>query len=100
VGSFKGGKMKKYSYRMTGIIDGWQLIREDGIIARTDKEAKSKLRRRYPKIQSVHIRARTEIETKQVTITPQQRVQLKSQLAERTKIRRRKEDARRQHIYK
>lgn len=36
----------------------------------------------------------------EATITPQQRLQLKSQLAERTKIRRRKEDERRQHIYK
>jgi len=33
-------------------------------------------------------------------ITPQQRLQLKSQLAERTKVRRRKEEERRQHIYK
>ncbi|MBA7666269.1 hypothetical protein ES703_74348 [subsurface metagenome] len=36
----------------------------------------------------------------EITITPQQRLQLKSQLAERTKIRHRKEDQRRQHIYK
>ena len=91
--------MKQYIYRVTGIIDSWKLISED-IKARTEKEAKSKLRRRYPKIQSVHIRTITEIETKEAIITPRQRLQLKSQLAERTKIRRRKEDERRQHIYK
>ena len=38
--------------------------------------------------------------TKGATITPQQRRQLKKGLAERTKVRRRKEDRRRQHIYK
>lgn len=91
--------MKQYSYRVTGIIDSWKLISED-IKARTEKEAKSKLRRRYKKIQSVHVRTITETETKETTITPQQRQQLKSQLAERTKARRRKEDARRQHVYK
>lgn len=37
---------------------------------------------------------------KPTTITPQQRAQLKRGLAERTKIRRRKEDERRQCIYK
>jgi len=36
----------------------------------------------------------------EIAITPQQRRQLKKGLAERTKIRRRKEDERRQHIYK
>ena len=89
----------QHIYRVTGIIDSWKLISED-IKARTEKEAKSKLRRRYKKIQSVHIRAITEIETKAGAITPQQRRQLKKGLAERTKIRRRKEDERRQHIYK
>lgn len=91
--------IKKYTYRMTGIIDSWKIIGED-IKARTEKEAKSKLRRMYPKIQSVHIRTITEIETKETTITLQQRLQLKKGLAERTKIRRRKEDERRQYIYK
>lgn len=97
VGYNSGAKMTQYSYRVTGIIDSWKLISEN-IKARTEKEAKSKLRRRYKKIQSVHVRAITE--TKPVAITPRQRQQLKSQLAERTKIRRRKEDERRQHIYK
>ena len=42
-----------------------------------------------------------KVETNQpTTITPQQRRQLKKGLAERTKVRRRKEDERRQHIYK
>ena len=91
--------MKYYTYRVTGIIDSWKMIAED-IKARTEKEAKSKLRRRYPKIQSVHVRARYDTEKQEATITPQQRLQLKSQLAERTKVRRRKEDERRQHIYK
>ncbi len=91
--------MKYYTYRVTGIIDSWKTIGED-IKARTEKEAKSKLRRMYPKIQSVHVRARTEIEKEEPAITPHQRQQLKSQLAERTKIRRRKEDERRQHVYK
>ncbi len=39
-------------------------------------------------------------EKEEATITPRQQLQLKKQLAERTKIRRHKEDARRQHIYK
>lgn len=38
--------------------------------------------------------------SKEVTITPQVRQQLKKGLVQRTKVRRRKEDARRQHIYK
>jgi len=91
--------MKYYKYRVTGIIDSWKTIGED-IKARTEKEAKSKLRRRYPKIQSVHIRAITEIQTKEAIITPQQRLQLKTQLGERMKIRRRKEEVRREHFYK
>lgn len=37
---------------------------------------------------------------KKRTISPQERLRLKKQLDERTKVRRRKEDARRQHIYK
>jgi len=41
-----------------------------------------------------------EIGKQGTTITPQQWQQLKNQLAERTTVRRRKEDARRQHIYK
>jgi len=91
--------MKYYTYRVTGIIDSWKIIAED-IKARTEKEAKSKLRRRYPKIQSIHIRARYDIEKKEITITPQVRQQLKKGLVQRTKVRRRKEDQRRQHIYK
>lgn len=45
---------KYYNYRLTGILDGWKIIQEE-LKARTDKEAKSKLRRRYPKIQSIRI---------------------------------------------
>lgn len=37
---------------------------------------------------------------KPVTITPRERKQLKKGLVQRTKVRRRKEDERRQHIYK
>jgi len=37
---------------------------------------------------------------RETTITPQQRAQLKKGLAERTKIRHRKEDERHQHMYK
>lgn len=36
----------------------------------------------------------------EIAITPQQRLQLKSQLDERMKIRRRKEEARREYFYK
>jgi len=53
--------MRKYmTYGMTGVLDSWKIIRED-IKARTGKEAKSKLKRRYPKIQSVKISTLTEI---------------------------------------
>ncbi|MCK4759019.1 MAG: hypothetical protein KAT69_03175 [Candidatus Aminicenantes bacterium] len=53
--------MRKYMlYSMTGIIDSWKIIRED-VKARTVKEARSKLRRRYPKIQSVSLSALTKI---------------------------------------
>jgi len=47
------------------------------------------------------LRKKMEEESKNgITITPQQRAQLKKGLAERTKERRRKEDERRQRIYK
>ena len=47
--------MSKYKeYRMTGMLDGWKIIR-DSVKARTDKEAKSRIRRRYPKIKGVMI---------------------------------------------
>lgn len=53
--------MRKHMlYRMTGIIGGWKIIREE-IKARTDKEAKSRLKRRYPKIQSIRISTVTEV---------------------------------------
>ena len=48
--------MKYYNYRMTGILDGWKIMRET-VKARTGKEAKSRMRRRYPKIQSIRISA-------------------------------------------
>jgi len=46
----------QHIYRVTGIINSWKMIGEE-IKARSEKEAKSKLRRRYPKIQSVYIRS-------------------------------------------
>lgn len=47
--------MRKYKeYRLIGILDGWKII-GDEVKARTDKEAKSRFRRRYKKIKSVMI---------------------------------------------
>lgn len=55
--------MAWYIYKMTGVMGGWRIMREE-IGARTDKEAKSKLRRRYPKIQSIMISTRYEMKEK------------------------------------
>lgn len=41
-------------YKITGILDGWKIISEE-VKARTDKEAKSRIRRRYKRIQSLNI---------------------------------------------
>lgn len=52
--------MSKFKeYRLTGILDGWKIIR-DTVKARTDKEARSKLRRRYPKITHIILSSITE----------------------------------------
>ena len=92
----KGHKVLKLGQKWLYHNDKGELCK--GIVTKIDAEAKVVIvKDQYSDDEYLMKMPDLPVET---TITPQERRQLKKGLVQRTKVRRRKEDERRQHIYK